>query len=113
MLFLHLFLFCFYISDYPGVYVGQNIAMGHTSFRVAISQWYFSEVDMYTYGGAYVHGMGHYYQVLTSKDILELSGTGVPPPPTPPPPPSPPPHISYRSSSLSHIRIISKAPPNG
>ena len=80
MLFLHLFLSCFYISDYPGVYVGQNIAMGHTSFRVAISQWYFSEVDMYTYGGAYVHGMGHYYQVLTSKDILELSGTRVPPP---------------------------------
>ena len=75
MVFLHLFLFVFIFQTTPGCMSVRT--SGHSSFRIAINQWYFSEVDMYTYGEAYVNGAGHYYQVLTWKDILELSGTGV------------------------------------
>ena len=52
-------------SDYPNVFINQNAAQGHASFVIAIDKWY-DEVSTYTWGGGYVTGAGHFYQVGAS-----------------------------------------------
>ena len=93
--------FCFYISDYPGVYVGQNIG------ALIFPNCYQPVVFL---GGGHVHIWRSLRQwcwaLLPGTHVKRHSGTvwhrGTYSPTIPPPP-----HISYRSSSNNSLSRIS------
>ncbi|KAK7095370.1 cysteine-rich venom protein-like [Littorina saxatilis] len=51
------------IPEYPKAFISQNAGFGHTSFNHAIDNWY-REESKFTFGGSYVWGTGHYFQLV-------------------------------------------------
>ncbi|XP_076465511.1 cysteine-rich venom protein Mr30-like [Babylonia areolata] len=52
--------------DWPVVKIGQNLGMGHRTFGSMMSRFYSEKTRLnYTYGGGYIRGAGHYFQLVS------------------------------------------------
>ncbi|KAL8570778.1 hypothetical protein ACOMHN_006928 [Nucella lapillus] len=58
--------------DWPGVQIGQNMGLGHSSFRTMVNRFYSEKARTgYIFGGGYIPAAGHFWQ-LVSYDATRI-----------------------------------------